>query len=337
MRTKISLVLSLLLAAAMTAAAAVPDMALDHAGTLYRLTSNGTQLILSVRTPGGNPPELVPVPQTAGYPASALCVSLDRPDHTAVIAWQEDLGPGLSRVMVATYHEGTWFGPISVSQTGAGSVSAINPVLLVHRYTLHDADGNPYQQPFILLAWWAAPDSPDGGYAMYASMRLDEAGVPNLGDLHPQELHSSVPYGLSCSLLDQAATFAHPKLVVDPQTGDPQLLFADLDQCLLTVIDLHPDTGDHDGEPSATAQRKRNVIVFGMRKQIFVTPTLPFDHAELAIGHNLSVVMYWDTDGAVDYVTMDDQKTSDVSRIPLGDGLNHEQAVQLIGRLAGAQ
>ncbi|NOZ79666.1 MAG: hypothetical protein GXP48_10905 [Acidobacteria bacterium] len=336
MRTKISLVMSLLLAAAMTAAAAVPDMALDHGGTLYKLRNDGTQLILSVRTPGGDPQQLVPVPQTTGYPTSSLSVSLDRPHNTAVIAWQEDLGPGLSRVMMATYHQGTWFGPVSVSQTGAGAVSAINPVLLVHRYTLHDADGNPYTQTFIHLAWWADPDSPDGGYAIYASMRLDANGVPQLADLDPQELHSSVPYGLSCSLLDHAATFAHPKLVIDPQTGDPQLLFADLDQCLLTVIDLHPDSNDDD-EPSATAQRKRNVIVFGVRKQIFVTPTLPFNHAELAIGHNLSVVMYWDADGAVDYVTMDDQKTSDVLSVPLGDGLNHEQAVQLIRRLAGTQ
>ncbi len=337
MRTKTSLALSLLLATAMTAAAAVPDMALDHAGTLYQLTNNGTQLILSVRSPGGDPPRLIAVPQTAGYQTSALSVSLDRPNKTAVLAWQENLGPGLSRVMVATYHEGTWFGPLSVSETGAGGVSAINPVLLVHRSTLADADGNPYQQAFIHLAWWADPDAPDGGYAMYAYMRLNADGTPILSDLHPEELHSSMPYGLSCSLLDHAATFAHPKLIIDPQTGDPQLLFADLDQCLLTVIDLHPDTGDHDGEPSATAQRKRNVIVFGVRKQIFVTPTLPFDHAEIAIGHNLSVVMYWDTDGAIDYVTMDDQKTSDISSIPLGEGLNHEKAVQLIDRLVEAQ
>ncbi len=336
MRRILTLTLCVLLASAVAARAAVPDMALDRSGTLYRVTGDNGQLVLAVTSPGAEEPTLAPVPQATGFHAGSASVSLDRVGHTAVVAWQEDIGPGLSRVMVATYHDGTWFGPISVSQTGAGSVSAVNPTLLVHRATFLDADGNPYTQAFIHLAWWADPDATDGGHAMYAYMSMDDDGVPSLSDLAPQEVHASIPYGAPCSLLDQAATFNHPKLVVDPQTGDPQLLYADLEQCQLAIVDLHPEPeSPSDGDDgSIVAQRKRNVIVFGLRKQIFVRPDIRLDHAQLAIGHNMSVVLFWDVDGGIDYMTMDDQNTSEVSTIKLHEGLNHEQAVQLIQRLA---
>jgi len=44
----------------------------------------------------------------------------------------------------------------------------------------------------------------------------------------------------------------------------------------------------------------------------------------------MSLVMYWDGEGSVEYMQLDQNGSSDVRALPIGEDLSHEQAVDLI-------
>ena len=354
MRKSLTLVLTMLLAGALAASAAVPNMALDRSGTLYRLGSDGEQLVLTINSPSAEEPIVIPVPQTTGIAASSTIVDFDASTATVVAVWQENISEELSRIMLATYHDGTWFGPVSVA--GDDGVSASNPSLLVHRTTLPPvvseesatagtedaadapaADEPPSTITMIHLAWWEGP--PDStGTAAYGSTSLGDDGIPAVEDFAPVELRSLLPFGIVCDSSESSAGLTHPRLFIDQETGDPHVVFADLSDCLFEIVRLHLESPDAAGgeDPPVTSQRRRNVIVFGVRKHIAIKPGLPLDRAEMVVGRGLSIVMHWDDPDqeSIDYITLGGDGWSEVSYLKLGPSLSHENGVRLIERLA---
>ena len=324
------------------AGAAAPDMVLAPGATLYRLVPADGQLAVAVTAPSEET-LLVPVPQTTGVLSTSLRIDFDRATSTVVAAWQETLDSGTSRIMLATLRDGTWFGPVQVSR---GGTDAVNPSLLVHdARTIVPAEEDGGEdtillEPWIHLAWWADPGAGDGGHAMYLGLPLDEEGIPAVDEAAPVELRSLLPYGLSCGYEEDLSSLAAPRLFVDAQTGEPHLIFADLEQCLFEIVRLHPEPEDSGDDDVVTGQRRRNVIVFGVRKHIAIKPGLRLTEAQFEVGHDLSVVLSWDeTDDegavtAIRYITLRDEGWSDLNTLNLGEGLDHERAMALIRRLA---
>ncbi|HHQ49488.1 MAG TPA: hypothetical protein ENK19_11480, partial [Acidobacteria bacterium] len=306
---------------AMVASAATPNIVLGPDGTLYRLQAGSNSLSLTMERADKNP-QIVPVPQTSGIDAPYLLLDFDPATKTVVAAWQENPTENLSRIMLATYHEGTWFGPVAVA--GQSRLDAVHPSLLVHdtKLTETDDDGNVSVvgiESRIHLAWWEGLGTDDGGSAYYASAVLDENGVPDMEDWVPVEMETLVPWGSGCSLEEDASGLTFPRLFTDAQSGDPHLIFADLPNCMFGIVRLAEEpAGSGDGDP-LVSQRRRNVIVFGLRKMVFIKPGLPLDNANFEVGHDLSIALYWNTKDAVQYITLDNDSWSDIKSLKVGE------------------
>ncbi len=321
---------------AMVASAGTPNIALGPDGTLYRLEAVDGQLSIAVER-AEQDTDVIPVPQTTGIEASSLLLDVDPATGTVVAVWQETPAEDLSRIMLATWHGGTWFGPVAVA--GEDGVTSVHPSLLVHdtKLTATDDDGNLVIMGIesrIHMAWWQDPAADDGGSAYYASTVLDENGVPDMESWDPVSMGSLAPWGSGCSLGEDATGLTYPRLFVDAQSGDPHLIFADLPNCMFGIVRLAEEaTPDGDDEP-ATSQRRRNVIVFGLRKMVFIKPGLPLNDADFEVGHNLSIALYWNAGDALQYITLDEDSWSDIKSLKLGDHLSREDAVNLVRRLA---
>jgi len=326
----------LLVTVAMVAPAATPDIALGPDGTLYRLEAADGQIFLAVER-SGDEPELIPVPQTTGITASSLLIDIDPATKTIVAAWQESPAEDLSRIMLATWHEGTWFGPVAMA--GEDGIVSVHPSLLVHDTNLRgsDEDGNPIVtgiESRVHMAWWGDPAADDRGRAYYASTVLDENGVPDMESWDPMPMRSLAPWGSGCNLGEDPTGLTYPRLFVDAQSGDPHLIFTDLLNCMFGIGRLVAETDPSDDEEPATSQRRRNVIVFGLRKMVFIKPGLPLNDADFEVGHNLSIALYWNADDAIQYITLDNDSWSEIKTLKVGDHLSRENAIDLVRRLA---
>jgi len=326
----------LLATVAMVASAGTPNIALGPDGTLYRLEAADSGLSLIMERAEQNL-DIIPVPQTTNIKATSLLIDFDPATKTIVAAWQENPTEGLSRIMLATLHDGTWFGPITVA--GQSRLNAAHPSLLAHdtKLTATDDDGNVVItgiESRIHLAWWEDLTADDGGSAYYASTILDENGIPDMEDWVPVEMEALVPWGSGCTLDEDASGLTYPRLFVDAQSGDPHLIFADLPNCMFGIVRLAEEAEPQDDEDPVTSQRRRNVIVFGLRKMVFIKPGLPLNDANFEVGHNLSIALYWNADDAVQYITLDEDSWSEIKTLKLGEHLNREDAIELVRDLA---
>jgi len=324
------------LAAVVTVASAgTPNIALGPDGALYRLDTVDGQLVLTVER-SEEEIDVVPVPQTTGIEAAELLLDIDPATGTLVAAWEETLSEDLAQIALATWKDGTWYGPVIVAG-GTGEV-AVHPSLLIHdtKLTMTDEDGNTVLagiESRIHMAWWQDPDAEDGGSAYYATTILDENGVPEMESWAPVSMGSLAPWGSGCSLGDNVPGLTYPRLFVDVQSGDPHLIFTDLPSCMFGIVRLlgEPEEGEDD---TVTSQRRRNVIVFGLQKMVFIEPGLPLNNTDFEVGHNLSIVLYWVDDDAVNYITLDEDSWSEIKSLRLGDHLSREDAVNLVRGLA---
>lgn len=160
---------------------------------------------------------------------------------------------------------------------------------------------------------------------------LDESGRPMLGDSDVYELRTLTPWGVGCDAADHAEELSHPKLFVDPGTGDTHILYVDLTDCLFEIVRLHPVL-DADDDDEATQHRRRHVIEFGVRKDIVISPDLQLEGTSFEVGYDLAVVGHWDVDDGIEYIRMDHTGWSDVHTIGL-ESISHEDGIRLIRKL----
>jgi hypothetical protein len=217
--------------------------------------------------------------------------------------------------------------------SGLDSTAAVNPELLVfrHRATVLDENDQPVEveQSVLHLVWWSFDLSEDDGAAQYVGVPLAEDGLPIFDDFEPRALSDLLPYRIACSAITDAAALAHPKLFVDPASGSPHVFATDFSQCLFQMIELvwEPD-------PEVVSKRRRGVIIFGRSRMAVVTPVLPLASAKVEVGHDLSVVMYWDRDEKVEYIHLrKDGLWSDLKSLAIDDELTRSRAVELIRTL----
>ncbi len=315
-------------------AALAADMALDQNGDLYRIGTEQDGLYLA-RSGSDGITNVLQIPQTTGIDASHLAVAVDSESGAVFTLWQEHVDARMSRIVLAALVKGTWAGPITIA--GDDGVRASNPVMLAYRAHTQLEDGTVISTGFLHLAWWADELAPNGGHGMYAVLHLDDIGLPVFDELAPEPLRGALPFGFRCpDLHDSTRALAHPKLFVDSDTGDPHVIFADIQECLFTIRRLHTELeGVDPNDEVASDQRRRHIVVLHADdSNISIHPDLQLANASFEVGHALSVVLFWDQDKAIRYIRLDRNGWSEPRVLPLDQGLSHEAAVSLIRGVA---
>ncbi|MBD3856337.1 MAG: hypothetical protein IFK92_07365 [Acidobacteria bacterium] len=181
---------------------------------------------------------------------------MDEATGAVYVLWQKWTGMD-ARVRLAGYLDGTWLGPRTFA--GGDGTAASNPVMLIHRAVTEivegtDADGQPivaeFASSFLHLAWWSQFSDDDPGLAVYAGVELHTNGTPLFGEMEPVELNDVLPYGFACFEVEAGDNVRHPKLFIDPQSGNPHVFATDLSNCLFQIYELIPQI-----EEAAAASR----------------------------------------------------------------------------------
>jgi hypothetical protein len=254
-------------------------------------------------------------------------VGVDELTGSVFVTWQ--VGENLdASVELAWLVDDVWTGPYTVA--GADGTAAERPELAVDRVTtVVDDDGEPVTvtTTFVHMAWWSYVETRDDGSAYLASLRLDAAGSLDISQFEPVALSDLLPYGIGCDGIQNAEGLAHPKIFTDPQTGSPHIFATDFSNCVFQILRMHYDVIE---EWVGDTKRRRHVVVLGHASMIAANPEMVLKSAKVEVGHGLDLVMYWDIEGAVAYVQLDENGVPPMQTLEYGDALTHEQAVEMV-------
>jgi len=322
-------------------AGATGPMVLTSDGDLYGAGTRDNQVVITARHADGTVSELF-VPQSAAAVESSLQVGVDEATGAVYVLWQKFTGMD-AKLRMAGYLDGTWIGPRTVA--GDDGTAAFNPVMLIDRAVAEivegtDEDGEPIiselATSFLHLAWWSRFSEDDPGLAIYAALELHSNGVPLFKDMEPIELIDLLPYGVGCFDFEAGENLRHPKLFIDPQSGNPHVFATDLASCHFQILEL-------DSEVEQVAQdvekRRRQIIILRKTAMIAMRPDLPLAKGKFVVGSGLKILMHWDEEteelgNAVKYLELDEDGVSETKTLVLDADLDHERATELIRDLA---
>jgi hypothetical protein len=266
-------------------------------------------------------------------PARASWRSIRSP--AAVPVWQRG-GETLRRDPVRELRQPELTSPV-VLAGGAGSAAANPQMMLFRAHDVVEVEGDDgtitlveVATSFVHMIWWSYDASVNDGAAVYLPAPIDgETGLADLEAYDPVVLSELLPYGLPCEGIEDASALAAPKLFSDPQSGFPHLFASDFAECLFYVLQI-----GHDVIVDPVTERRRHTIILREGGTYVVSEELPLATASVEVGHGLDLVLHWDTatetETSVDYMQFDPSGLHEVQSLPLGESLNHEQAVQLI-------
>lgn len=311
------------------AAAAAGDMALTRTGELYRVAPSDDGLVLTHRLVDGTVASSL-IPQTAGLVTSSVQVGVDELTGSVFVTWQvgEDLD---ASVELAWMVDGVWSGPYTVA--GGDGTAAERPELAIDRATtVVDDEGESVTvtTTFVHMAWWSYVATRDDGSAYLASLRLDATGAVDISEFEPVALSDLLPFGVGCDGIQNAEGLAHPKLFTDPQTGSPHIFATDFSNCVFQILRMHYDVVE---DWVGDTKRRRHIVLLGHASMIAANPDLVLSSAKVEVGHALDLVMYWDVEGAVAYVQLDENGVPPMQTLAYGDALSHEQAIEMVRSL----
>ncbi len=320
-------------------AGAAGPRTLTRSGDLYSVAEVDNQAVVTVRFADGEVSELA-VPQSAGIENGSLQVGVDPATGALYVLWQKRSGLD-ARIRLATFVDGAWFGPITVA--GNDGSAAESPEMLVHRsvttyseFDEHDLGVAPttveLATTFIHLAWWSRSSSDDIGTGTYMALPTDDDGLPVPRNAQVVPLMDFLPYGIACFDIVGAAGLTHPKLLIDPETGNPHVFAPDFGDCIFQIIELQAEVVP---DETAPAKRRRQIIILRNPSMIALRPDVPLSTTKMEVGRNLDLILHWDSDAGdrLNYLELDPDGLSEIKSLPLDDTLNHEQAVDLIRNL----
>jgi hypothetical protein len=313
-------------------AAAEGPLALAKTGELYSVASFEDQVVITAQETDGTLSRLF-VPQSASAIEDSLQVGVDEASGALYVVWQRNTGMD-AKVRFAAYVDGTWIGPRTLG--GNDGTAARHPQMLVHRASTAyveelETGGQPIistlETTFVHVVWWSQQFEGDSGSARSISIPVSEDGSPIFAQSEEWVLEDLLPYGAACFEIEAVDSLQHPKIFVDPQSGNPHVFLTDFIGCAFQVMELRPQVIDDD----AVAKRRRQIIILRHAQTVTIRPDLPLARAKFAVGHNLAIVAFWDQDEAsIDYIRMDRSGISDKRTLALSGALSHEQAVELI-------
>jgi hypothetical protein len=318
------------------AAGATGPRTLTRAGDLYAVAVVDNQAVVTARHADGTVSELL-VPQSASAVEASLQVGFHETTGALFVVWQRLTGMD-AKIRLAAYVDGTWIGPRTVA--GNDGTAAHSPQLLVQRATSEvteasDPDGEPvtttFETSFAHVLWWSQVSEEDAGLAMLASYPLDPDGLPLYDEPRVASLNDLLPYGAVCHEIAAVDSLRHPKIFIDPQSGNPHVFLTDFEACAFQIMELLPAVVEDDAE----GKRRRQIIILRHARTVTIRPDLRLDEAKFAVGRHLAIVAYWDgAHSDIEYVWMDGSESTGTKTLALGENLSHEQAVELIRELA---
>jgi len=326
--------------ALMAAPALAGDMALGRTtGNLYRVHDTERGIAVTQSSADGTITESV-IPQTAELDPTSLGLVVHESSGSVYVVWQRNQRY-LTSVDFAALVDGTWVGPYTLA--GNAFASARNPQMLtdtaeteIEIAPVDDGDEPTTEMlttTFLHLVWWSHSTEDDPGVAYFGALPLLDDGMPAFEEFDPAPLADLLPYGIGCSGIgDDASNLTFPKLFLDPETGNPHVLSTDFSECLFQIIQVLYEVEDR-GEEFTGTKRRRHITVYRVERTIAVNPQLKLAGASAEVGHDLSIVLHWDAEDAIDYMQLTEDEASDVRTLKL-EGLTHEQAVELIRSLA---
>jgi len=312
-------------------AGAVGPMTLTRGGDLYSVAAVDNQVVVTARYADGTVEELY-VPQSAAAVDDSLQVGVDPATGALYVLWQKKTDME-ARLRLAGYLDGTWIGPMTFA--GNDGTSATNPQMIIHRsvstYDEATEDGGEPEEfeiatTFVHLAWWSRVSEDEIGAAQYMAVPLDEDGVPQFHDVVPIPLIDFLPYGIACFDIGPAENLKHPKLLMDPRSGNPAVFATDLNSCLFQIFELQPQVVE-----DSLTKRRRQIIILRSPSTVPLRPDLPLAATKIEVGSGLKLIMHWDgEEDLLNYLELDQEGLSETKSLPLGETLSHEQAVELI-------
>jgi hypothetical protein len=316
------------------AAGAAGPRTLTRAGDLYAVAMVDNQAVVTARHADGTLSELA-VPQTAGIEPDSLQVGVDPATGALYVLWQKSTDME-ARVRIATYVDGTWLGPITVA--GNDGTAAVYPQMMVQRVvSTYSQEPELDEEPaeveiattFIHLVWWSRVNDDDVGTAKYMALPVRDDGVPLLRDAEQSALVDFLPYGVACFDIAGGDELKHPKLLVDPVSGNPHVFATDFGDCLFQIIELQAETV---ADESAPGKRRRQIIILRNPSMIALRPDVPLGRTKIEVGRGLDIFLHWDGDEGdrLHYLELDPEGASTIKSLELGEDLSHEQAVDLI-------
>jgi len=316
-------------------AGAAGPMTLTRDGDLHVVGNRDNQVVVTTRHADGTLSELF-VPQSAAAVPSSLQVGVDEATGALYVLWQKKIGMD-ARLRLAGYLDGTWIGPTTIA--GSDGTAAFNPQLIIQRAVSsiveesdegEEAMTTEIATTFLHLVWWSQVSEDDIGVARYASIPARDDGSLDYRLIEPVDLIDFLPYGIACFDIEVGDNLKHPKLFLDPQTGNPHVFATDLMNCIFQILELRPEVVEED---EGTEKRRRQIIILRQGTMIAMRSDLPFATGRLEIGRGLKLIMHWDSEeeeGVLNYLELDRDGISETKSLALGKILNHEQAVELI-------
>lgn len=318
------------------------DLTLDQHGRVYQLTHQDDQLVLIIAIDNQQEQVVKPVPGTTGDWIEKPIVMFDDTSNTAVLIWQHNMDINWSMLMLATYRDGNWVGPVPVA--GMDGTRASNPDALLHVISFEGKDSLSFNTTYLYLAWWSDEYSESGGYAVSATIPMVD-GMPLLGQMEREEHNEINPFHIACTLSGTESNLKQPKMFFNPANGYPHIALVSIRDCMFSILEIKVEIDENaiakyldNGssfkplDAGATAKRRRRITVWNKRRSYTVHPTMRLGNAKFDVGYELSIVMYWDKDNMIDYAVLNDQPhvEDSIKTLQLTDVIDHERAVELI-------
>ncbi|RLE22651.1 MAG: hypothetical protein DRJ65_13430 [Acidobacteria bacterium] len=317
-------------------------MVLTSDGHLYKVWVADEGLVLSHSGPDFDTEEAL-VPQTAGLGLESVVLVVDETTSSPFILWTDTLD-GLSSVNLAALVDGAWFGPAILG--GEDGTTITNADALIHTVTTviegdEGAEPEILETTFLHTVWWRHDNVTALGYAIYLPIPLDSNGIPLLDDTQAYDLENLLPFGFGCDDNPDVAGLTSARFFIG-EGGLPQLFTPDFADCVFHLLGIDYEIEEID---TPEGKRRRQIAVFNTGDVVMaIPPDLDLLASKMFLGRDNSVLIYWDAtieaegdavgDRAVEWVLSDTEGWSDIKSLPLEDDIDHEQAVDLLRKLA---
>ncbi len=340
-----TLIACLALVGAAAVAAADPYF-LDRAGVLWQASSAPEGLVLTGQQDGVQVVRsIVPFPLSMpGTNDTQIQVAADDLTGKVAVVWQRNWTAQASEIIVAVWNHGNWERVASLDQNLMANPR--NPEIQLTQFSASVPDPTApddaskatlVQDSYLHAVWWEGTDT---GHATYALLRLT-AGATDSDALTEQNLDSLTRLGFGCANPAPPAVLEYP-LFASQDTHDHALvLFGSQQLCQFQLLDVHftldtpPATTTAGGDGiTVTAQRRRSVPIFGLKKAFEITRDISMEGTRVILGANLNPVAYRVVGPAIQYVTYSDQGWSPARTLAVANGLTLDQAIPLVENLA---
>ena len=337
------LLFAVLLLATSGAIAATPYY-LDRAGILWSATASPEGLLLI----GEREDEVVVtslVPYELGLWSTSdteIQVVADEVTGKVVVAFQRNWGEKLSEIILATWRDGSWERVTHFTEDLA--THPRNPSMTVTQVSTNFANPGAPAVPgsdgtvtdsYVHLIWWEGGGEAQHG--TYALLRLTAADTDRSA-LWVWDADSFLPLTFGCDGSPSTSTMEHPRFAEQSSRDRALVFFASQKTCLFQLFEVRfelEELPDNDWfSQNVTAQRRRHMPIFGIKKVYGMPEGLPMQSARVLIGASLDPVAYAINGDTIQYVVATGSEWSAPRTLKIRPGLTLDRAIPLIENLA---